>query len=116
MGTLIGVGFAVGVVAAAWAVVFAAATKAKSVKGMMLSVVLAVSPIVYFNLPDEVTPKPGQISRSAGWMAGPTDGVVFAVVILAVAVAGFLIASKVGWIRSLTRRLDGSSSHQETLE
>jgi len=86
---LIAFGLVVGVVAAAWAVVFAAATKAKSVRGMLLSVLLAVVPIVYFLLPGNLAPQPGEVSRSAGWITTPADGVVFAVVILIVAVAGY---------------------------
>lgn len=103
-------GLVVGVVGAAWAVLAVASSRAESTTAELLSVVLAIAPIVYFNLPDDLVPKPGAMSRALGWITTSADTAILGATMIVVAVLGYVVAAKLGVVRWLTDRLDRPSA------
>lgn len=106
MTSAIVLGAVVGLVMGLWAAALVAASRAKSIVGGLLTVVLLLAPTLYFWLPSEVAPMPGTISRQLGWIVTPGEGVVLALAMLGVASLVFFVVSKMGLVTWLTRRMN----------
>ncbi|MDR2381223.1 MAG: hypothetical protein LBE08_08655 [Bifidobacteriaceae bacterium] len=89
-----------------WAMVFLAANRAHNVRGNVAAAILAVAPVVYYFLPDAVTPKPGAFARSTGLVSGPLDGVWMALVVIVVAVGVAWSAQRFGLTGRISAAFD----------